>query len=216
MVEIKHVDVAPLPSSGLLGASQWNTAHSIELSTTARVVGRTTAGGGAAEELSAGTGISFTGGEVVNTAPMVFPASGIAVSTGSDWGTSLAVATDANLRAGLATSIPTSDKFYSANSPVSSSGSGSHAFDFKGGRVFRRTLTGDSTLADPIYQEEGQSGVIYIVQDGTGGHTLDYSSDWKHINAVPEIATDANAVNVFSYLVGAVGEVTLTYLGRHV
>jgi hypothetical protein len=57
---------------------------------TSRLLGRTTAGTGAAEEISVGSGLSLTGGTLSATGGgMVYPSAGIAVSTGSAWGTSL-------------------------------------------------------------------------------------------------------------------------------
>ena len=71
MVEIKHTATAPLPDEGLIGADEWNANHTVTVSASPRVLGRTTSGAGAAEELTAGTGISFTTGQVVNTAPHI-------------------------------------------------------------------------------------------------------------------------------------------------
>jgi hypothetical protein len=58
---------------------------------TSRLLGRTTAGTGAAEEITVGSGLSLTGGTLTATGGggMVYPGAGIAVSTGSAWGTSL-------------------------------------------------------------------------------------------------------------------------------
>lgn len=60
--------------------------------TTARLLGRTAGGSGAVQEISLGDGLSFDGTTLKYTGStdMVYPAAGIAVSTGSGWGSSLA------------------------------------------------------------------------------------------------------------------------------
>lgn len=102
---------------------------------------------------------------------------------------------------------------YSANAPVTSSGSGSFTLNFKTGRKFYRTLSGNSTMANPSNQLAGQEGLIYIVQDGTGGRTLAFGANFKHIGASPTINTTAGVVNVFGYYVRSSGAITLSYLG---
>lgn len=171
--------------------------------------------------VSSGAGISISGSPittsgtitVTNDAPMEFPASGIAVSTGSDWATSLSVATDANIRAGVANTLVPANNIYSSNAPVATSGTGTYTPDLNAGRVFQRTMTGNTTLANPTNQVAGQSGIIYMIQDGAGGRTLSFGSDWKPIGGDPSIDDSANAVNVFSYYVRSSGSITLSYLG---
>lgn len=102
---------------------------------------------------------------------------------------------------------------YAANAPVTSSGSGSFTLDFNAGRKFYRTLTGSSTMENPSNQLAGQEGLIYIVQDGTGGRTLAYGANFNPIRETPVIDTSPNVVNVFAYYVRSSGAVTLSYLG---
>jgi hypothetical protein len=67
---------------------------------------------------------------------------------------------------------------------------------------FSVTLAGNRTLANPTNLEPGQSGVIYITQDGTGGRTLAYGSFWDFPGAAtPVLTTTANAVDVLVYSV---------------
>jgi hypothetical protein len=74
--------------------------------------------------------------------------------------------------------------------------------DFSTANNFTVTLGGNRTLANPTNTEDGQSGVIYIVQDGTGGRTLAYGSNWDFPNGgVPTLSTAANAVDVLVYSV---------------
>lgn len=64
------------------------------------------------------------------------------------------------------------------------------------------TLGTNATLANATNTTVGQSGVIYITQDTTGGRTLAYGSMWKFLNAsVPTLSTSANSVDVLVYTV---------------
>lgn len=63
------------------------------------------------------------------------------------------------------------------------------------------TLAGNRTLGNPTNAKEGQSGVIRVVQDGTGSRTLSYGSAWKFAGGAPTLSTAAGAVDVISYVV---------------
>lgn len=64
-------------------------------------------------------------------------------------------------------------------------------------------LTGDLLLDDPTNAKEGQSGVIGIVQDGTGGWDVTYGADWRFPNgaAANPVASGANEETLISYIV---------------
>ena len=47
--------------------------------------------------------------------------------------------------------------------------------------TFTVTLGANRTMANPTGMVEGQSGSIFIVQDGTGGRTLSWGSYWDFI-----------------------------------
>ena len=71
-----------------------------------------------------------------------------------------------------------------------------------GGNNFSVTLGGNRTLGNPTGLTAGQSGVIYITQDGTGSRTLAYSSFWDFQNtAAPTLSTGIGAVDVLVYSV---------------
>ena len=71
-----------------------------------------------------------------------------------------------------------------------------------GGNNFSVTLGGNRTLGNPTGLTAGQSGVIYITQDGTGSRTLAYSSFWDFQNtAAPTLSTAIGAVDVLVYSV---------------
>ena len=78
---------------------------------------------------------------------------------------------------------------------------------------FSVTLGGNRTLANPTNQTAGQSGVIVITQDGTGGRTLGYGSNWKFPGGtVPSLTTTANAVDVLVYYVESATRITCRLL----
>jgi hypothetical protein len=74
--------------------------------------------------------------------------------------------------------------------------------DFAAANNFSVTLGGNRTLANPTNLVAGQSGVVFITQDGTGSRTLAYGSYWKFPNgAAPTLTTTASAVDVLVYVV---------------
>jgi hypothetical protein len=76
------------------------------------------------------------------------------------------------------------------------------AVDMSVGNNFSVTLGGNRTLGNPTNLTAGQSGVIFITQDGTGSRTLAYSSSWDFPSqTAPTLTTTANAVDVLVYTV---------------
>jgi hypothetical protein len=74
--------------------------------------------------------------------------------------------------------------------------------DFSLNNHYEVTLGGNRTLANPTNVVAGQSGVIRVVQDGTGSRTLAYGSNFKFSNgAAPVLTTTANAVDLLVYFV---------------
>jgi hypothetical protein len=74
--------------------------------------------------------------------------------------------------------------------------------DFALNNHYQVTLGGNRTLANPTNVVAGQSGVIRVVQDGTGSRTLAYGSNFKFSNgAAPVLTTTANAVDLLVYFV---------------
>ena len=67
---------------------------------------------------------------------------------------------------------------------------------------FTVTLGGNRTLGNPTGMVTGQTGSIFIVQDGTGGRTLAYSSNWEFPNCTaPTLSTAVGAVDRLDYIV---------------
>tara|TARA_Y100001963_G_scaffold154309_1_gene242814 strand:- start:182 stop:1108 length:927 start_codon:yes stop_codon:yes gene_type:complete len=61
------------------------------------------------------------------------------------------------------------------------------------GNNFLVTLGGNRTLAAPSNATAGQTGSIYVVQDGTGSRTLSYNSVWKFPGGSAPAATSTSA-----------------------
>ena len=65
------------------------------------------------------------------------------------------------------------------------------------------TLGDNRTLGNPTNAEPGQTGSIFIVQDGTGGRTLTPAANWHFAKGGthPTFSTAANAVDRIDYIV---------------
>ena len=70
------------------------------------------------------------------------------------------------------------------------------------GNNFVVTLAGNRTLSAMSPANPGQTGLIYVYQDGTGSRTLSYNSIYKFSGGTaPTLTTTAAAVDVLSYSV---------------
>jgi len=57
-------------------------------------------------------------------------------------------------------------------------------------------------LANPSNMVVGQTGSIFIVQDGTGSRTLSFGSYWDFVGGTaPTLSTAASAVDRIDYIV---------------
>jgi hypothetical protein len=80
--------------------------------------------------------------------------------------------------------------------------------DFAAANHFSVTLAGNRTLANPTNLVAGQSGAIFITQDGTGSRTLTYGTYWKFAGGtLPTLSTAAGAVDMLVYVVKSSTEV---------
>lgn len=84
------------------------------------------------------------------------------------------------------------------------------AAGFQSAINFAWTLTGNLTLNEPTNMTDGQSGLIYFIQDGTGGWTLTkHASIRTPGGAAPTLPTGANSISRSGYFVrGGVLELT--------
>ena len=78
------------------------------------------------------------------------------------------------------------------------------------------TLDTNATFANPSNVTVGQSGSIFITQDGTGSRTASWGSQWKFAGGTaPTLTTTAAAVDRIDYVVKSATEIhavaTLNY-----
>jgi hypothetical protein len=87
--------------------------------------------------------------------------------------------------------------------------------DFADSNNFSVTLGGNRTLANPTNLTAGQSGCIWITQDGTGSRTLGYDSYWDFTGGTPPIlSTAASAVDCLVYAVQSSTKITATLISN--
>lgn len=80
--------------------------------------------------------------------------------------------------------------------------------DMADSNFFSVTLGGNRTLANPTNLTVGQSGSIFITQDGTGSRTLAYGSFWDFAGgSAPTLSTAINTVDRLDYLVRTTGSI---------
>ena len=75
------------------------------------------------------------------------------------------------------------------------------AWDLSANQVARVTLGGNRTLSNPTNKVEGNVYVLIVKQDGTGGRTLSFSSDYKFAGGTaPTITTTASKADVLTFV----------------
>lgn len=86
-ISLKHAFTSAIADGGdtsLVQPSNWNAEHNLTMATS-RILGRTTAGAGSAEEISVGTGLSLSSGSLaVSTIPVANGGTGITSYTTGD------------------------------------------------------------------------------------------------------------------------------------
>lgn len=74
------------------------------------------------------------------------------------------------------------------------------SLDFSTGNNFTTILNGNVSIANPTTPQPGQSGIIYIRQDGTGSRTMSFNSNWDFVGGTaPTLSTAASAVDALIY-----------------
>lgn len=88
--------------------------------------------------------------------------------------------------------------------------------DFADSNNFTVTLGGNRNLANPTNLVAGQSGSIFIVQDGTGSRTLAWGSYWDFAAGVaPTLTTTAAAVDRVDYIVRSSTSIHAVFTGNY-
>jgi len=79
---------------------------------------------------------------------------------------------------------------------------GTITLDFGSSNNFKMTLTGNGTLGAPTNASGGQSGSIFILQDGTGSRTLAYNAVFAFAGGTaPTLTTTASGQDALLYYV---------------
>ena len=87
--------------------------------------------------------------------------------------------------------------------------------DFKTGNNFTTTLTGNTTFANPTTLVAGQSGVIFIIQDGTGGRTAAFDPYWDFSDGTaPTLSTGADAVDMIAWIARSSTKISAQFVGN--
>ena len=74
--------------------------------------------------------------------------------------------------------------------------------DFAASNNYTLTLGGNRTIANPTNLTAGQSGSIFLVQDGTGSRLASWGSYWDFAGGTaPTLTTTASAVDRIDYVV---------------
>ena len=92
---------------------------------------------------------------------------------------------------------------------------GTHTLDFRTANNFSMTLTGNVTLANPSNISAGQSGVLFITQDGTGSRTAAFGSYWDFSDGTaPTLSTGANQVDVIAWIARTNTNIAAQFIGN--
>lgn len=87
-----------------------------------------------------------------------------------------------------------------AGTPVTLTDAASIAVDFATGTNFVVSLGGNRTLENPSNAVAGQTGHIYVIQDGTGSRTLAFGNAYNFVGGTaPTMSTSINSVDLLVY-----------------
>lgn len=125
------------------------------------------------------------------------------------------LATAAQIRANTVGKLLTTPNAYAAMAPVTLTDAATISMDMATGIAFTVTLGGNRTLGNPTNVPVGKSGVLRVVQDGTGNRTLNLASNWKMAEGnAPDLSTAANAKDSFSFLAWSATDIELYPIGK--
>ena len=75
------------------------------------------------------------------------------------------------------------------------------SWDLSSNQVAQVTLGGGRALANPTNKVAGATYVLLVKQDGTGGRTLSFGSDYKFPGGVaPTLSTGSNDIDIIAFL----------------
>ena len=87
--------------------------------------------------------------------------------------------------------------------------------DFRTGNNFTTTLTGNTTFANPSNLAAGQSGIVFVIQDGTGSRTAAFGSYWDFSDGTaPTLSTGVNAVDMIAWVARSANKISAQFIGN--
>jgi hypothetical protein len=174
------------------------------VSATDRLLGRSTAGAGAIEEITC----TAAGRALIDDADAAAQRTTLGVVIGTD-----VQAYDADT---AKTDVTQSFTAAQRGEITTLTDAATIAVDFADSNNFTVTLGGNRTLGNPTNQVAGQSGSLFVVQDGSGSRTLAYSSDWEFAGGTaPTLSTAASAVDRIDYIVRASGSIHAVFTAAY-
>ena len=100
-----------------------------------------------------------------------------------------------------------------AGTPVTLTDAASIALNLTTGTNFIVSLGGNRTLENPSNAAVGQTGQIYVIQDGTGSRTLAFGDAYNFENSqTPVMSTSANSVDLLVYNVRGVSAIDTVFV----
>jgi hypothetical protein len=82
--------------------------------------------------------------------------------------------------------------------------------------TFTSAIGNTRTIANPSNLTAGQSGSIFLVQDGTGSRTVNWGSYWDFAaGTAPTLTTDASAVDRVDYVVRSSTSIHTVFTGNY-
>jgi len=109
----------------------------------------------------------------------------------------------------------TNDRVWAAAALVSLTDAATIAVDMSTFINATVTLGDNRTLGNPTNTKNGQSFILFVIEDGTGTRTLAFASNYKFPAGTPSIDTGANKVNVFTGFVKSSTEIVMNYWGSY-
>ena len=100
-----------------------------------------------------------------------------------------------------------------AGTPVTLTDAASIALNLTTGTNFVVSLGGNRTLENPSNAAVGQTGQIYVIQDGTGSRTLAFGDAYNFPNnSTPVMSTSASSVDLLVYNVRGVSAIDTVFV----
>jgi hypothetical protein len=205
-VTISNAGVTAI-SAGVIVNADVNASAAIafsklaNVSATDRLLGRSTAGAGAIEEVTC----TAAGRALIDDADAAAQRTTLGVAIGTD-----VQAYDADTaKIDVAQSFTAQQR----GAITALTDGATITADFALANNFSVTLGGNRTLANPTNQTAGASGCIWITQDGTGSRTLAYGANWDFSGGTaPTLSTAAAAVDCLVYSVQSSSKITATLI----